>query len=168
MFCKSILYTILVTALTLLLIACDSSDQPATTSFRSSSPPPEPAPKAIVETVSSILVTSLDNGTDECSVAESTVSGGTPVAISLEDPNGSGKYLFDPVDFTFDVGETIEFTLTSETEFHTFTVCDLEIDQSVEPGQATTFSFTFDTAGTYELICTPHESLGMVGKIIIE
>jgi len=58
--------------------------------------------------------------------------------------------------------------MTSETELHTFTVDDLNIDQSVDAGETVGFSFKFDKPGTYLLICIPHESQGMIGKITVE
>lgn len=89
-------------------------------------------------------------------------------AVGLQDPGGSGSYVFDPADLSFSVGETVTFALTSENEFHTFTVDDLDIDEGVESGETVELSFTFDTAGTYELICVPHQSLGMVGTITVQ
>ncbi len=44
------------------------------------------------------------------------------VGVNLEDPGGSGEYMFDSSEFSFDVGETVTFSLCAETEFHTFTV----------------------------------------------
>ena len=38
----------------------------------------------------------------------------------------------------------------------------------VEAGDTESLTFTFDEPGTYDLICIPHESLGMVGKIIVQ
>ena len=38
----------------------------------------------------------------------------------------------------------------------------------VDAGETEEITFTFSEAGTYELICIPHESLGMVGKIIVQ
>ena len=36
----------------------------------------------------------------------------------------------------------------------------------LQPGQ--TFSHTFDTVGTYKYFCVPHETLGMLGTIIVK
>lgn len=88
--------------------------------------------------------------------------------VSLQDPSGSGAYLFGPTELTFGVGETVTLQLTSEGEFHTFTVDDLGIDVGVDPGATETLTFTFDRAGTFELICIPHEALGMVGTITVQ
>ena len=93
---------------------------------------------------------------------------GTEVFVSMQDPGGSGEYIYDPADLSFAVGDVITFVLESESEFHTFTVPDLDINVSVQSGMTADTTFTFDTAGTYELICVPHQALGMVGTITVQ
>jgi plastocyanin len=86
----------------------------------------------------------------------------------MEDPAGSGAYAFDPSEMTFNVGDTIEFTISAESEYHTFTVDELGIDAEADGGDSTTFSFTFNEAGSFALICIPHEALGMTGTITVQ
>jgi plastocyanin len=86
----------------------------------------------------------------------------------MQDPTGSGEYIFDPAELSFSVGETVTFDLTSEGEFHTFTITELDINAAVNAGDTASIEVTFDTAGTYELICIPHQALGMVGTITVE
>lgn len=93
--------------------------------------------------------------------------GATEQSVLNQDKGGSGQYLFAPKDFSFRVGECVEFTMASETELHTFSVDELQINESVNAGATTTFSFTFDKAGTYTLYCIPHQAQGMVGTIIV-
>ena len=88
------------------------------------------------------------------------------MSVALRDENT--EYRFEPVDFTFTVGETVTFTLTSENEYHSFTVDDLDIYVDVEAGDTQTLTFTFDEPGTYELICVPHTTQGMVGTITVQ
>ena len=45
---------------------------------------------------------------------------------------------------------------------------DLDIDVEVEAETTESITFTFDEPGTYDFICLPHESLGMVGQIIVQ
>ena len=66
---------------------------------------------------------------------------------------------------TFSVGETVTFTLTAETEFHTFTVEDPDIDESLEAGEPRKFTFVFKEAGSFDLICLAHPD--MVGTITV-
>ena len=96
------------------------------------------------------------------------VSGATQVSVVNQDPGGSGEYKFSPSEFKFGVGETVQFSITAETEFHTFTVDELDIDVSLSGGETETLVFTFDTAGEYKLYCIPHEALGMETTITVE
>ena len=89
-------------------------------------------------------------------------------SVNLEDRGGSGTYMFDPSEFTLDVGDTVTFTLCAESEFHTFTVEELGIDVDVNGGETVGFDFTFDQPGTFQLICIPHEALGMTGTITVK
>ena len=72
------------------------------------------------------------------------------------------------MDLSFNAGETVNFSFESESQLPTFTVDDLDIDVSVDGGETVGFSFTFDKPGTYDLICIPHEALGMVGTITVQ
>ncbi|MCH7744555.1 MAG: cupredoxin domain-containing protein [Chloroflexi bacterium] len=142
----------------LVAAACSSDPEPVATPARSSPAtiPPVPAASTATETDSE-----TNGQTDD--------QEGTPIAVSLQDPGGTGEYRFGPSEFTFSVGETVTFTLSSDTEFHTFTVTndEIDIDVDVDSGATETVTFTFDQAGTFQLICIPHERLGMVGTITV-
>jgi len=91
----------------------------------------------------------------------------TAVTANLNDGGGRGPFEFAPADYNFSVGETVNFTFVAESQFHTFTVSDLGMDVAVDGGATVNFSHTFDTAGEFVLICTPHLSLGMEGLITV-
>lgn len=93
---------------------------------------------------------------------------GDVVRVENQDIGGSGEYKFVPNEFNFEVGETVTFEMSAETEYHTFTVDDLGIDEEMDAGETITFSYTFDQAGTFELICIPHQAFGMTGVIVVE
>ena len=93
--------------------------------------------------------------------------GARVVAVSMEDCAGSEGCAFSPSDFVFETGETVRFSLTSENEFHTFTVPDLGVDEMVNARETRHLDVTFDRPGEYALICVPHEALGMTGTITI-
>lgn len=138
------------------VIACGQptpEPPPPTTVPRISPPPPQAAPTVAVQT----------NGGESGQGA----GGGTPVSVALQDIGGSGEYAYSPSEMTFSAGETVTFTMTSETEFHTFEVDDLDIYWEVDAGDTQTRTFTFDSPGTYELICTPHNAQGMIGTITV-
>ena len=133
------------------------TDVTPTTNRLSPSPPPE-AP-----TVSSVDAT-------KSSQKQNTSQGaGREVSIEMLDlGGGSDSYAYSPADFNFKLGETITFNLTTQGEFHTFTIDDLEIDVSIDAESSDTFTYTFDKTGTFELICIPHQFLGMVGTIKVQ
>ena len=87
------------------------------------------------------------------------------VTVANEDIGGTGEYNFNPSELSFNVGETVELTLGAETEFHTFTVEDLGIDEALGAEEVHPFTFTFDRAGTFKLICLAHPQ--MTGTITV-
>jgi len=144
----------------LALVACGSpppapAATPTPISTSPAPPPPAPTPTAALPTAAP----NQGGGAN---------GGGTEFEVTLEDPAGAGEYGFSPADMTFKVGDTVSFTFMAESEFHTFTVDDLDINVDVEGESTETLTFTFDKTGTFKLICVPHESLGMVGTITVQ
>ena len=93
---------------------------------------------------------------------------GDVVRVENQDIGGSGEYRFVPDEFSFEVGETVTFEMSAETEYHTFTVDALDINEDMDAGETITFSYTFDRAGRFEIICIPHQAFGMTGLIVVE
>ena len=147
----------LIAAAVIALMAIAACGQPAptepsqTTMLRVSPPIPPPAPTVA----------------PEAGDAGGPALVGTPVTVHLADNGGAGPFLYEPVNFEFATGEIVNFTFIGEAAFHTFTVSELDINIEVEASQTVGFDFVFDTPGTYALICTPHEALGMVGQIVV-
>lgn len=149
----------------LLIIAC-GSDKDLESSSGLESPPPVPA--ASSDTVGSVAKAL---GVQSSASDESASASGDAdriIDVNNQDPNGSGSYKFSPGEIVLSAGETVQFNITAETEFHTFTVDDLEIDVSVDAGQTEKLVFTFEKSGTYKLYCIPHEAQGMVGTITVQ
>ena len=74
--------------------------------------------------------------------------------------------VFDPEEITISVGDSIEFQNTGRAP-HTATAEDGSFDTgNLNAGQSRTI--TFNEAGTIEYICIYHESLGMIGTIVVE
>lgn len=146
--------TLCLVSLSLLAIfACSGTNtiqQP--TAQPSSPPPPPPAPTA-------------ESNASSGHASNGATGEGKEFIVTLEDLGGS--YAFSPTDMTFNVGDAITFVLTAQSEFHTFTVDDLEIDVSVDSGETVKHTIIFDQPGTFNLLCIPHELQGMVGTITI-
>ena len=77
----------------------------------------------------------------------------------------SSPYAFDPKDFSFTTGTTYTLCLVADHEFHTFTIDELGIDASVKPNETVVQDITPDKAGVFELFCTPHRFLKMIGEV---
>ena len=146
---------ILVATVAIAALACGqpAPTGPSVTIIQRASPPiPAPAPTAVP-----------GEGED---AAEAIV--GTPVTVNMIDNGGAGPMEYDPTDFTFSVGEGVNFTFIAEAAFHTFTVSDLDINIEVNAAETVGFDYIFEEPGTYDLICVPHEALGMVGTITVQ
>ena len=80
-------------------------------------------------------------------------------AVAIED------FLFSPQDLTIEVGDTVTWTnLDSVSHTATSTSGPASFDSGFL-ATGDTFSFTFDTAGTYEYFCEPHPN--MIGSITV-
>ena len=83
--------------------------------------------------------------------------------------NNAFRDRFEPNTLTFKVGQTVNLTLQPDnpksTLKHTFTAPSLGINQAVKYGKPASFTFTFDTAGVYQVFCTVKNQ--MVGKITV-
>lgn len=79
------------------------------------------------------------------------------VSITIAD------FAFSPQTIEIPVGTTVTWTNNDVTQ-HTATAKDGTWDSGIL-GQGDTFSFTFDTAGTYDYICSLHPN--MTGQIVV-
>jgi plastocyanin len=146
---------LLAAAVAIAAVACGqpAPTGPSMTIIKRASPPiPAPAPTKV-------------SGEDEVT---GPAIDGTKITINMIDNGGVGPMSYDPADFTFGVGEGVNFTFIAEAAFHTFTVNDLDINVEVNAGEAKGLDFVFEEPGTYALICVPHEALGMVGTITVQ
>lgn len=160
---KKLLTTVAILGTFSIVIACGENTPP-----KGSHEPVKPAAVPAAQQPSSAPPSAapVTSSSSSSSSAASSAAADKELAITLQDENGD--YAYNPGEITVRTGETVKFTLTAQGEFHTFTVDDLGIDLEVEPGDTQSITFTFDEPGSYDLICIPHESLGMVGKIIVQ
>ena len=113
-----------------------------------------------------------DEGGHDESVGEP--SDNAEVTMITED----GGYHFEPHVVRVTVGGTV--TWTNESGSHSTTAYHPDNDQpKLVPDGATawdsglrseegaTFEHTFETEGIYHYYCTPHETLGMIGSVIV-
>lgn len=92
----------------------------------------------------------------------------------------NSEYYFDPIGLFVESGDTVTFEIDSGT--HSATAYEEgngqasvtripdgaeAFDSGILSEQGATFEYTFETTGTYDYFCTPHKSLGMVGRIVV-
>ena len=82
------------------------------------------------------------------------------VAASLVDNR------FQPTALTVAVGSTVTWT-NNGNNIHALTSTDGLFDSGALAG-GQSFSFTFDKAGTYRLLCRQHSLNGMAGQIVVQ
>ncbi|AUV84567.1 hypothetical protein C2R22_23370 (plasmid) [Salinigranum rubrum] len=115
-----------------------------------------------------------DDGEDGHDEAVGAPTDTAEVRMITED----GGYHFEPHVVRVNVGGTV--TWNNESGSHSTTAYHPDNDQPqlVPDGAATwdsgivseqgaTFEHTFETEGVYHYYCTPHESLGMIGSVIV-
>ena len=101
------------------------------------------------------------------------------VELIIEPVEGSPipQFYFEPAGLFIEPGDTIRFVATSPhhtvTAYHPLQGKPLRVPEGVEPfsspmipvGQ--TWEYTFTVPGVYDVWCGPHESYGMVMRIVV-
>ena len=87
------------------------------------------------------------------------------VVISVDSTN----LRFSPSSVTITEGDTVRFFWSGQALPHN-AVENNGVFDSGEPARAVDYSFTFERGmnGTYDFVCEPHASAGMVGQIVVE
>ena len=81
--------------------------------------------------------------------------------------HGQDPYVFIPDTFDLELGKTYTLDFNVPTELHTFTLAELGIDIFINAGEKVTEDITINQVGVFELVCTPHLTLGMVGTVTV-
>lgn len=81
-----------------------------------------------------------------------------------------GTNYFDPIGLYVEQGTTVQFEI--EAGSHSATAYPDRIPAKATPFDSGViseggFEFTFDVPGTYDYYCIPHQSMGMVGRIVV-
>ena len=81
---------------------------------------------------------------------------------------GAGNGLeFAPADVRIDVGTTIVWEWTGQGGGHDVVETDGAFESDLVDEAGHTFEHTFAESGTYEYVCTPHQTSGMVGTVTV-
>jgi plastocyanin len=140
-------------AIAVLMSACSSSSGSSTSSASSSS---SEEGEDSSGTITLNGQTANDHGTKD-------VSGGGSEEVEVD------SFYFNPTVFTAHAGDKLKLELSNESDtVHNFSLPDENIDQDIQPGQATTVTVRFPNSGTAVFFCKFHESQGMVGALQVE
>ena len=148
---------------------------------------PPAAAAAAAPTVKAAAATGIDAQREALGLEAGKTRGETRVEVDLSQEggtvdftivvvDGSGYQMdtafrdrFEPNLLTFKAGQTANLTLAPENTKsalkHSFTAPVLGINESIKYGQPTSFTYTFDTPGTYQYFCTVKNQ--MVGTITV-
>ncbi|MCW2668956.1 MAG: blue (type 1) copper domain protein [Frankiales bacterium] len=88
-----------------------------------------------------------------------TIPKGTTHTIHMQSP-----YAFSPMTLTIAVGDSIR-VVNDDSTHHTFT--DSGVFDSGDMGGGASYTYRFTRAGTFDFVCTYHESLGMKGRVTV-
>jgi len=117
-------------------------------------------------------------GADQLGGPEDLQASATVTATTLDSDQGAGRNVFTPAVVWLEPGGTVTWEI--ETGSHSATAYHPDnggkparvpggtdaFDSGVQSDGAT-FEHTFETEGVYNYYCTPHESLGMVGLVVV-
>ena len=109
------------------------------------------------------------NETDNETAGNESAAGGGEAEEVIAGPNG--ELVFDPEEVTISPGTTVRWVWESDTHNVVPTEQPEESNWEGHPdieNAGYEYEHTFETPGTYEYVCEPHESAGMVGSITVE
>ncbi|MFC7203873.1 halocyanin domain-containing protein [Haloferax namakaokahaiae] len=88
-------------------------------------------------------------------------------SVTVEVGTGNG-YLFEPAALKVSPGTTVVWEWTGAGGTHNVQERDGKFESELSAAEGFTFEHTFDETGEYKYRCVPHESLGMVGIVVVE
>lgn len=116
-----------------------------------------PAPTPIISS------NALASPTATTAPAANAAAVGEIVKVGLKE----NPYVFAPVTYSFEKGKTYTLDFEAPGEFHTFTVEELGINIFINANEAIQQSITPSLVGSFNLVCVPHETSGMLGTVTV-
>jgi halocyanin-like protein len=104
-------------------------------------------------------VSNFDGVVDETGSSEVTVTVGS-------EANG-GNFGFDPAAVRVDAGTTVVWEWNGEGGSHNVAAEDGSLESELVAEEGHTFSHTVQEAETVKYACTPHETVGMKGAVVV-
>ncbi len=107
-------------------------------------------------------------GGDNEEEADTTAPGETQEASSGKAEVAAYDFDFEPASLTGELGRPFDVTIRNEGDAsHTFTIDELHVDQTVDPGKKATVRVTPSEPGELTFYCKFHVGRGMMGSLMV-
>ena len=94
-------------------------------------------------------------------------TGSEAVEIEVGAEGNDGAFAFGPAAVQVDPGTTVTWTWTGEGGSHNVVAEDGSYESELHDAAGETFEHTFEEDGASRYVCTPHESMGMKGAVVV-
>ncbi|MCO8265514.1 MULTISPECIES: halocyanin domain-containing protein [unclassified Haloferax] len=105
-------------------------------------------------------VDNYDGVTDE--------TGSSTVTVTVGAQANGGAFGYGPAAVRVSPGTTVVWEWNGEGGSHNVAAADGGFESELVGDSGHTFEHTFEETGTYKYACTPHETLGMKGAVVVE
>jgi len=95
-------------------------------------------------------------------------TGSDEVTVSVGAQGNGGAFAFEPPAVRISTGTTVVWEWTGEGAQHNVVAEGGAFESDLSSEAGFTFEHTLSEAGTHTYACTPHESLGMKGAVVVE
>lgn len=95
-------------------------------------------------------------------------TGSSEVTVTVGSSANGGNFGFGPAAVRVDAGTTVVWEWNGEGGSHNVAADDGAFESELVSEEGHTFSHTFEESGTAKYVCTPHESVGMKGAVVVE
>ena len=89
-------------------------------------------------------------------------TGESNVAVAV---GADGGFAYDPAHIRIDAGTTVTWEWTGVGGGHNVYAVDGSFESELVTEEGYTYEREFETPGTYEYVCTPHQTRGMRGSV---
>ncbi|ELZ65686.1 halocyanin [Haloferax prahovense DSM 18310] len=95
-------------------------------------------------------------------------TGSSTVTVTVGAQANGGAFGFGPAAVRVSTGTTVVWEWNGKGGSHNVAAADGGFESELVGDSGHTFEHTFEEAGTYRYACTPHETLGMKGAVVVE
>lgn len=95
-------------------------------------------------------------------------TGQDSVTVGVGSEANGGNFGFDSAAVSVSAGTEVVWEWTGKGSVHNVAADDGSFESEMTDEEGHTFSQTFDSTGTVKYLCTPHESVGMKGVVVVE